>query len=309
MNSLVTMNTSELAAFALNEANDYLNKETVDGSASVGHQGRTYSQSLGSAFVPSASSAFNAVPRMPSVNINNSTNYSSWGNNVSMGSRDTTIISNEVPPSSKKKDEKESEVQEQEGQDVNYVAFIVGAAIMASAAGIAGSLRKSYNKANEKMDERVGLRNHITATAKDSQDVGLTAKLSSLATAMVNAQDTQTSRINGYALACLVSLAGAASLVVGSFVAEAILVPVGSVLVVVAVAGAIFNFTSHLDDEVLKEQYEAQKRAAEDVLGHVPLPGIQTAHVESYIPVAEVIGQETNTEPTAPPANLNDFKK
>lgn len=234
--------SNESVQNAYNEANAYLIRVSKNVQPEV--QGRSCS------FDRSFSLISNLFSVMPSVTVDNRTSYSSWGNNISMGNHQTTNVGTASTATEEENEKKKSKV--------NSAALTVGAGFFIAAAGAAGCMYKSYKKENENLEEKMALKESaemdLAFLLQSPQEVtpamaGKANKIISLTKVMINVQESQASRINNYARACLAAIVGAAALVVGSFAAESVLIPVGAILLIASVALALFTYTSHLDDE------------------------------------------------------------
>ncbi len=261
-----------IANSAYEEANNYLNKGVA-------------------APKPAASGLFSSrdvFASLPSFTYND--NSWRWGN------QQTTVINNQAPSKTNKK--KNDEVEEKE-PETNWTSLAVGTGIFLATVAALGTVYNSCVKENKKLDEKmkwqIAANENQAAIFADrggAIDVGAVTqqnKVIALIKKMVEVQEPQTSKINNYVYACFAAIAGAAALIGGSFVAESILVPVGIIAVIAAAALAIFNYTSHLDDEeTLEEGYTEQRKLALDVNPILESATLAVATACNAIPVVEV---------------------
>ena len=285
MSGLISMNIKDVARFALNEAESYLN----NGVRTLRPETQRAASRVSSLGEGSIAAAGRGLSAMPSINIDNSDR--SWN----FGSRPVyhTHVNNAPAPVPVRKSAKEEdEEKEKKTQETNYGALAAGVGILFGAVAVAGFVYKSYTKENAKLEERYAYAN-ANQLLTNNEDL--------LIQAMIRVQEPQTSRINQYALACLSMIAGATSLIIGSFVAAPILIPSGAVLTIASVALALFTYTSHLDDEeVLREGYLAQKIFAKEVIKEV-VPQL----IPSYNPF--FISNQASAPPaSAPLASIDE---
>lgn len=282
---------NDIAATAYAEANAYLDKR-ANASQPAASQRVASSGVMGS--------IGNVFAGMPSFTYND--NSWRWGNNQ------TTVIHSQAPSKTNKTKNDEAEEKKPE---TNWAALAVGTGILLATVAALGTVYNSCVKENKKLDEKMQWQINANECQEsivdkpnktiDRDAFAQQSKVIALTRQMVEVQESQTSKINNYVYACFTAIAGAAALIGGSFVAESILIPVGMVAVIVAAAVAIFNYTSHLDDEkTLTAGYTKQRMLALEVNSNLGAVPVATATAYNAIPVAEVCVEAP--APSAPPA-------
>lgn len=292
--SIVTRNWDVVINNAHTEASTYLEKNPPSSSTEGQANGRNYSAAPSRSWINFAS----FIPNF-SFTDNRGSNNTYFASTVNHDSHNTNAHVN--VNTAKEPDESNKAEQEKKQKEFNLKVFIAGFAIICGAAAATGKFYDSF------IEERKNLKDKkaILADAKldlqkptltQSQNLNRLQDIQTLAEKMVEVQTRQTNRITACFASAVLALSGGGCLVAGSFTAAPVLVPTGAVLVVVAVALAVFSYArTSKHEELMRTGFTEQQTLADNLGGSSTPPA--SADAQTEIPIAEVV----HAEPSAPP--------